>query len=189
MYQKKKYYILLLAFAFIIPMGVMGAWKLPTVAPPTASVVTPINASNNYQQKGGSLAIGGELGAVTKISSPQFCIITSWSEGNPPPTVDCTRIDPVTHMGLGWKSVVEDFGITKIIAGEGMAVTPSPGEVTISSTGGDSFWVADGVDGLDIKNTNSGTVVVDTIQIKGGNPAAGKILVSDAEGNASWETK
>jgi len=183
MYQEKKFYILLLAIAFILPMGVMGAWMLPVVAPPTGITPTPINASINYQQKGGDLAIGGELGALVQVSSPQFCIITGWS----PFTTSCTRT--VNGLGLGWKSVVEDFGIPKITAGEGLAVSSSIGDVTITSTGGDTSW-EEGLVAGDIQNRNTGKVVIDgTLKFEGGTLGAGKILVSDAEGNATWENK
>jgi len=204
----KKIYILLLALAFILPVGVMGFWTEPTKAPPDGNTSAPINVGNASQIKLGSFSSiknisGYILNGLAQVSSKKFCLVKTWV----PLVEDCTPDTATT-----WKEVIEKYSTTKIIAGEGVTVSTNTntGAVTISttnvSTGGSSLW-GESIFGGHISNKNAGDVIIEhdakvkedlliggktyfggQIQIAGGAPGPGKILVStDASGNAVWK--
>lgn len=100
-----------------------------------------------------------------------------------------------TTLATGTITLAGDLagtGATPTVAKiNGVAITGTPtlGQIPVASTGTAAAWGAVN-DATAVKlagSTMTGKLIVPTFQVTGGTLAAGKVLTSDASGNATWQ--
>jgi len=180
----------ILAIAFVLSMGmslVYAMWSSPTQAPTGGNTPTPINVGNTTQLKSGNLVLmngllvpGGDVGIGTNSPTQKLDVrghIRSTGQNivnNSSPTVHLQDTDHRSGM------IHVNSNLFYVLRGCG---TNSTGWCTF-----DGRWPLV----INLNNNNAtfgGDVhVAGNLRITGGNPGPGKVLMSDAHGNASWQT-
>lgn len=136
--------------------------------PPTGNVDAPLNTGSAAQTKAGDLNIGGNIG----FGSNTRQMINLWS----------------TTYGIGIQSSTAyfrtngNFAFYKGGVHSNSQLDPGSGgtaQMVINSTGNVGIGTASPAAKLDVAGQ---------VKITGGSPAAGKVLTSDANGLATWQT-
>lgn len=194
--------ILIAASFFAVSSGVLAAWNNPNTSPPNDNVDPPVNVSGDPQKKSGDLNIGGGLDYWITKDGDSFSLKNDagtdkfivGQDGNiivngqikiTGGTPGLNKLLVSDAAGLAsWKTAA-DAGITGSL----------PAGMLGQTLRHDGFsWIANSVifnNGTDVGiGTNAPAAKLDIngqIMIRGGLPGAGKVLVSDANGLASWE--
>lgn len=209
--MKLKLFKLLFLAVVLSVLGPAGfasaAWNEPTQPPPSGNTPEPINVSESTQNKSGRLGVGalsvfGDL--LIPSGSGSGKVLTSDSTGratwqtvseltqiinnNPPaPTGDSfwskrlsatgNFLIPIAqsdHLGLWPQTNIgsgKNYGCSGCNATNNIQLYNSGGNMNFSVGGAANKFIFSG----------------GPLQITAGNPGAGKVLTSDASGNASWQ--
>jgi|GEM_PF-1733388 len=155
-----------------------SGWISPTATPPGNNVSAPINVSSSTQEKAGSLILDSGLGVFGQAFM-------------------------MDHVGIGTAAPVgwSMLDVNGDISVRGGTNGPTPTAVLTSEAGGKGLTIkAREGDTYDLFVSTSGNVgignatpsakldVNGSIKLSGaGTPGAGKVLTSDAYGNATWQ--
>lgn len=160
--------------AVIIALGISyvaeaGVFTGPTCPPPNCNADAPINVGTSSQTKMGSLG-------VNSSAAPAFSVPNGVSLFKDVGSYNLSILSTGSNNG----------GIDFYPRDENSLLSTNTMKIYSWSKGYLAFW-----DSMLTKNVlilNKGNVeLTGKIKIAGGNPASGKVLKSDAEGNATWE--
>lgn len=167
--------------------------------PPVGAATT---SSRGIIKLAGDLSGTADLPTVAKVNgvsvsgpptSGQVVTATSGTTAN---WATPTTAPVATTLATGTITLAGDLagtGATPTVAkvnGVAISGTPSSGQVPVASSGTAAAWgaVNDATAVKLIGSTMTGKLVVPTFQVTGGTLAAGRVLTSDASGNATWQT-
>jgi hypothetical protein len=142
--------IIILAFILVVGASYLKAWTGPTLPAPSGNVSAPLNVGSSVQTKFGSLILNSALPIQNAIGLTVFGtstlygltlangtqavnrVLVSDASGN-------ARWMATSTLGIGGVSGGSS-GVSKIIAGENIAISPTTGvgNVTITGTAGSS---------------------------------------------------
>ena len=177
------------AIILLVGLGssVVFAWSAPTTTPPNGNISAPINTGSVPQIKKGKLfdekALISNKGFFTKIFAPGS---TSRVLIGGTTTAD---LSVSSGGGVGSSTIPLGINLLKressdalLISSDTAAVCSIKSKVTLVADTAPAFqlWNAS-------KNQNA-DLIARQVQLTGGSPGTGKVLTSDASGNASWGT-
>ena len=208
---------IILALILMLGVGVVsavGTWKNPDCGPTGCNTDTPINVSDTIQTKDGGLILGG--GLVTGRLNPPYGLIVEKGNvgigtaaptrkltvdiGSPNIDRDGIQISGNTlNIGLFLEnkrtSGTPLWSITSAASGSGFGA----GNLVIQRQLSGEQWYGNpdltsavftpsGNMGIGTNAPGAKLEVAGQVKITGGIPGAGKVLTSDANGLASWQT-
>ena len=154
-----------------------GTWTGPTVLPPAGNVAAPLNIGALLQEKAGSLLLDGGLGVLGKS------ILTGGvSIGTTSDPIGWSALDVNGDVSIRGSQAKEAV-LTSEAGNKGMEIKARGGEhpdLFVSTSGNIGIGTATPTANLDVE----GTVKFGAA----GTPGTGKVLTSDATGNATWQT-
>src|SRR3989339_696185 len=166
--------VLVLA-SFALSFQASAVWLAPTASPTGNNAEPPVNVSSVLQYKEGSLVVGGFKSYATVFDGPVEINRTSTNSGlrlntitSGNPFIDFTQ-DSTLKANLFWNRSQNRFVINNI------------GTNTTINEGSGSVGIGTATPGAKLE-------VAGQVKITGGTPGAGKVLTSDANGLATWET-
>lgn len=163
---------LILVLALTIGMSyVFAAWTGPTGTPPNNNADAPINVSEFAQYKNAGLSLNGDL-----LSLADICVIHM--DGNTVVKDKCLK-----NLAGGTRG-----GVSKILAGTGITVTPTTGtgDVTVSATntsnssdfeGFPGYITCSFTDDSGFRNASVRLYVIDKSLFNGGYQGAGSTVM------------
>lgn len=167
-----------------------GQWKSLTTTGSGGSSPWALNGNDISNSNTGKVLLGSATGStnskVEVADNTGFAKVMSVSNnGAAYMTVLDVKETSTSGSPMGC-DVCSGTAAIKSIASKGDALYASSGTRGMYVKGGDAFYPA-----IVVENNTSSTVSLDIakqIQIRGGNPGAGKVLTSDANGLATWQT-
>ena len=189
---KKQQFIAMIA-VFTLTASVAFAWTAPTAAPTGGNVPAPINTGSVAQTKNASLSIignilasNGILGNLVNGIKGRFGFLDIGTSTGDIFIARPSQTGPGLSIGNDGKIIASSSG--NISSGNfgGLVVDPNGGTTLGSRTN----WVTKG---LSITPTGQsifqgpGVSIMSPLNISSGNPGVGKVLTSDAQGNATWQ--
>lgn len=167
-----------------------GQWKSLTAIGSGGSSPWTVNGNDIINSNSGKVFLGSASGTnnskVEVADNTGFAKVMSVSNnGAAYMTVLDVKETSTSGNPLGC-DVCSGTAAIKSIASKGDALYASSGTRGMYVKGGDAFYPA-----IVVENNSGSNVSIDLakqIQIRGGNPGAGKVLTSDANGLATWQT-
>jgi hypothetical protein len=162
--------------AIIIALGVSyvaeaGVFTGPTCPPPNCNADAPINVGNSSQTKMGSLGVNSSAAPAFSVPNGVSLFKDIGSYNLSVLTTGDTNVGGIVFYPRNESSLL------------------STNQMQLYSPSKSIFAVWDNKIKRDVLKLNNGDVeLTGKIKIAGGNPASGKVLKSDAEGNATWES-
>jgi hypothetical protein len=173
------------------PSGTSGFVNIPlgtTTATTGVNLTGSVNDFLEYNVKNNSTGTKAQSGFNAMADNGTDATNFAWmginnSTFNNPQTYNIGGANDVSFMGAGNDMYVANASTTKsIIFSTGTATTPFFAEkMRITNAGNVGIGTAS-------PDTTTKLHVAGTVRIDGGSPGAGKVLVSDANGVASWST-
>lgn len=167
------------------------------LAPDSVNATTIVDDSITESQLNGAARtkLNASANAVLLTTNQTVAGEKTFSEVLRTPTLRAEGLNSIQVGGGEYPSVAVVNGSNAITSQ--MITNPADGSIFIdyASTLGGAFYVRNNPQGgaamLTINTAGStfaGKVIAPALQITGNSPAVGKVLMSDADGNASWQT-
>jgi len=168
------------------------AWTEPASVPPAGNISAPLNISATGQSKVGGLILntgGSTNGLIVQSGKVGIGTTSPGSELDVTGTFSMSGITapPISPFGQGriyFDSSANKFQISEN-GGSYAALAGVGGQWTIS---GSNIYYNTGNVGIGTASPGTNLEVNGQVKITGGTPGAGKVLTSDINGLASWQT-
>lgn len=177
---KLKQAFLTIAIGLALVAGLSYAWTGPTANPPNNNAPAPINVSVLGQIKEGALQVNGfrNIGNSIFDGSAEFRSFIKIPTGAGAGKVLTSDAEGRASWGVGGGGGVGGSGTPNYVS-----------KWTTNTALGNSQIFDNGANvGIGTNNPQAKLDLIGNIKIKDGTQGAGKVLTSDASGNASWAT-
>ncbi len=160
-------------------------WNSPPSNPPGGNTPAPINVSSSGQAKSGSFAVGkstpgpNTFDVVGQIGASSLYVIGNASVGGSASVSGSVNAGNYS-VYPGGQLVFPDSVANKIRLYSGYFIGIAPGTITFTSAGSNSVGITAG--GIQVSGRTTTTNLTVTA-----NAGAGRILTSNAQGEATWQ--